>query len=114
TEEFFFRGFLFGALRTHFTWVPAALIGGVVFGVVHAQSGIEAVPPLIALGFAFCMCFEATGSIVPTIALHALNNMVAFGADKDGSWVVGAAVAGAVVAGCLMLPAAGRRPRVAT
>jgi membrane protease YdiL (CAAX protease family) len=109
-EEFFFRGFFYGALRTSFAWFPAALIDGVVFGLVHAPTGIEAVPPLIALGFAFCMCYEATGSIYPTIALHALNNMLAFGVDKDGSWAVGGVVAGAVVAGCILLPRAMTRP----
>jgi uncharacterized protein len=114
TEEFFFRGFFYGALRTRFPFLAAALIDGVVFGLVHAPTGIEAVPPLVALGFAFCMAYEATGSILPTIALHALNNMVAFGADKDGSWAVGAVVAGAVVAACVALPAGGRRPRVAS
>ena len=104
TEEFFFRGFFYGALRTRFTFVVAALIDGVVFGAVHAPTGIEAVPPLIALGFAFCMVYEATGSILPTVALHALNNMVAFGADKQGSWAVGGVVAGAVITACIALP----------
>ena len=113
TEEFFFRGFFFGSLRTRFSFWPAALIDGVVFGVIHAPTGIQAVPPLIALGFAFCLCYEATGSILPTIALHSLNNMVAFGADKDGSWAVGAVVAGAVIAGCIAFPATRRRPDVA-
>jgi uncharacterized protein len=104
TEEFFFRGFFYGSLRTHFTFLPAALIDGIVFGAVHAPTGPAAVPPLIALGFAFCMAYEATGSIFPTIALHALNNMVAFGADKQGSWAVGGAVAGTVIAACVALP----------
>jgi membrane protease YdiL (CAAX protease family) len=111
-EEFFFRGFFYGALRTRFTFLAAALIDGVVFGAVHAPTGIEAVPPLIALGFAFCLAYEATGSILPGIALHALNNMIAFGADKDGSWPVAGAVAGLVLASCVVAPALKPTPRV--
>lgn len=104
-EEFFFRGFLYGSLRTRFSFVPAAVIAGVVFGAVHAQTGIQAVPPLVALGFALCVSFEATGSILPGVCIHALNNMVAFGVDKQGSWAVGAVVAAVVVTACVTVPA---------
>jgi membrane protease YdiL (CAAX protease family) len=110
-EEFFFRGFFYGALRTRFSFLAAAVIDGVVFGAVHAPTGIQAVPPLIVLGFAFCVAYEATGSILPGIVLHALNNMIAFGADKDGSWPVAGAVAGLVIASCVVLPALRAPPR---
>jgi membrane protease YdiL (CAAX protease family) len=104
-EEFFFRGFFYGALRTRFPFLAAALIDGIVFGAVHAPTGIQAVPPLIALGVAFCVAYEATGSILPCIVLHALNNMVAFGVDKDGSWPVAGVVAGALIVACVVVPA---------
>jgi membrane protease YdiL (CAAX protease family) len=103
-EEFFFRGFFYGALRSRFTFLAAALIDGVVFGLVHAPTGIQAVPPLVALGFAFCLAYEATGSILPGVALHSLNNMVALGSDKDGSWLAGGIVAGLVLVLCVTLP----------
>jgi membrane protease YdiL (CAAX protease family) len=103
-EEFFFRGFFYGALRTQFTFLTAALLDGLVFGLVHAPTGIEAVPPLVVLGFAFCVAYEATGSIVPGIVLHSLNNMVAFGADKDGSWAVAGITAVLVVTAAITLP----------
>jgi len=112
-EEFFFRGFFYGALRTRFSFLAAAVIDGVVFGVIHAPTGIQAVPPLIALGIAFCVAYEATGSILPGVILHALNNMVAFGADKDGSWAVGGVVAATLIAACIAVPAMGRAPRAA-
>jgi membrane protease YdiL (CAAX protease family) len=113
-EEFFFRGFFYGALRTRFSFLAAAAIDGLVFGAIHAPTGIQAVPPLIALGFAFCLAYEATGSILPGVVLHALNNMVAFGADKDGSWAVGGVVAGLIVVSCIALPAVTARPRAVT
>jgi membrane protease YdiL (CAAX protease family) len=103
-EEFFFRGFFYGALRTQFPFLLAAVIDGLVFGLVHAPTGIEAVPPLIMLGFAFCVAYERTGSIIPGIVLHSLNNMIAFGADKDGSWAVAAGTTVLVVAACVTLP----------
>jgi uncharacterized protein len=76
-EELCFRGMLFGGLRERLPMVPAALIAGTVFGLLHAFTGISAVPPLIALGFVFCLLYEKTGSIVPGILLHMLNNSVA-------------------------------------
>lgn len=76
-EELCFRGMLFGGLRERLPRVPAAIVAGAVFGLLHAFTGITAVPPLIALGFIFCLLYEETGSIVPGILLHALNNSVA-------------------------------------
>jgi membrane protease YdiL (CAAX protease family) len=107
-EEFFFRGFFYGALRTSMPFMAAAVIDGIVFGGVHATTGIQAVPPLIVLGFAFCVAYEATGSILPGIVLHSLNNMVAFGIDKDGSWAVGAVVASLVFLATVTLPGRSR------
>lgn len=77
-EEFFFRGFFYRALRTSLPVWAAALIDGLLFGVIHFTSGIEAVPVLIVLGVVFCLVFERTGSLYPVIALHAFNNMIAF------------------------------------
>jgi membrane protease YdiL (CAAX protease family) len=76
-EEICFRGFLYGGLREKLPRYLAALIAGVIFGALHALTGITAVPPLIAFGFIFCLLYEKTGSIVPGILLHMLNNSVA-------------------------------------
>lgn len=76
-EELCFRGLLFGGLRERLPKIPAALIAGAVFGVLHAFTGISAVPPLIAFGFIFCLLYEKTGSILPGMLLHLLNNSVA-------------------------------------
>jgi membrane protease YdiL (CAAX protease family) len=76
-EEICFRGMLFGGLRERLPRLPAALIAGTVFGILHAFTGLSAVPPLIAFGFIFCLLYEKTGSIVPGMLLHMLNNSVA-------------------------------------
>jgi membrane protease YdiL (CAAX protease family) len=80
-EEICFRGMLFGGLRERLPRLQAALVAGVVFGILHAFTGLSAVPPLIAFGFVFCLLYEKTGSIVPGILLHMLNNSVALAAQ---------------------------------
>jgi membrane protease YdiL (CAAX protease family) len=77
SEEICFRGMLFGGLRTRLPRLAAALISAVVFGGLHALTGISAVPPLIVFGFVLALLYEKTGSIVPGIVLHMLNNSVA-------------------------------------
>jgi membrane protease YdiL (CAAX protease family) len=77
SEEVCFRGMLFGGLRRGLARIPAALIAGLIFGGLHALTGISAVPPLMVFGFILCLLYEKTGSIVPGILLHMLNNCVA-------------------------------------
>lgn len=77
SEEFCFRGMLFGGLRTRLPRIAAALISAVVFGGLHATTGVSAIPPLIVFGFVLALLYEKTGSIIPGILLHMLNNSVA-------------------------------------
>ena len=107
-EEFFFRGFLYTALRRRLPTLLAALVIGLLFGAVHIPTGPEAAAPLAVLGFTLCLVYERTGSIYPCIALHALQNMIAysFGADAPQ---VGVPVGLAVIAGCILIPTLQRR-----
>jgi membrane protease YdiL (CAAX protease family) len=77
TEEICFRGMLFGGLREKLPRIAAALICGLIFGALHAITGITAVPPLIVFGFLLALLYERTGSIVPGMLLHILNNIIA-------------------------------------
>jgi membrane protease YdiL (CAAX protease family) len=77
SEEVCFRGMLFGGLRQRLPRLAAALVSGLIFGGLHALTGISAVPPLIAFGFILALLYEKTGSIVPGIVLHMLNNSIA-------------------------------------
>ena len=95
-EELFFRGLLFTVLRQRMPLWPAAVIDGVLFGFVHGSLVI--VPVLAALGVMFCYVYERTGSIFPTIALHALNNTIAYGDRTD--WGVALVVGAAMVLAC--------------
>ena len=77
SEEVCFRGMLFGGLREKLPRLGAALLSGLIFGGLHALTGVTAVPPLIVFGFVLALLYEKTGSIVPGIVLHMLNNSVA-------------------------------------
>ncbi len=77
SEEVCFRGMLFGGLRTRMPRIAAALLSGLIFGALHALTGVTAVPPLIFFGFVLALLYERTGSIVPGILLHMLNNSIA-------------------------------------
>jgi CAAX protease family protein len=107
-EEFFFRGFFYRALRSRYSVLVAAGLDGLLFGIIHYDfSGADAlliVPPLALLAFIFCLIYERTGSIYPTIALHALNNAVAFGVTVEDASV-------SLVFGALMLVACATVPR---
>jgi uncharacterized protein len=81
SEEVCFRGMLFGGLRERWPRIAAALLSGLIFGALHAITGISAVPPLIAFGLILALLYEKTGSIVPGILLHMLNNSVALAAQ---------------------------------
>jgi uncharacterized protein len=86
-EEFFFRGYFFGALRNWRGIWPAAVITGLVFGGIHAGSSDPAyLVPLAAFCFALCLLYVRTGSLYPCIGLHCANNSVAFGVSQDWTW----------------------------
>jgi uncharacterized protein len=87
-EEFFFRGYFFGALRKNGFWF-AALLTGLAFGIVHVfGSPVAFIVPLALLGTALCFIREKTGSLYPGIALHCLNNSVAMCSSEHWSWQV--------------------------
>jgi membrane protease YdiL (CAAX protease family) len=90
-EEFFFRGFVFGALRRMRivvagrelgTWV-AAIITGILFGLAHTGSASsQYLIPLGFLGFVLCLVRWRTGSLYPCMALHSVNNSLALGVNQ--------------------------------
>ena len=105
-EEFFFRGFFYRALRSRFRVLTAALIDGVVFGAIHftGSDTLSILPILGVLGFLFCLVYERTGSLFSTIALHAVNNTIAFSVAADGSVAVSLVLGPLMVASCVLVP----------
>jgi len=107
-EEVFFRGFLYGALRSRLGIWAAAGINGALFGVIHFSfESVEAlllVPPLALLGFLFCLVYERTGSLLPVIGMHAFNNTVAYAAQAEGGWQVSVVAGPLVLLACVLAP----------
>ncbi len=80
SEEIFFRGFVFRGMRRALPFVAAAVISAVIFGAFHytGTSSLTVLPQLAVLGLALAWIYERTGSIYPTMAVHAVNNTLAF------------------------------------
>lgn len=86
-EEFLFRGYMFTALRNWRGVWPAAIISGLIFGGIHAGSSpVEFLVPLAVFGVVLCLLYVRTGSLYPSIALHAINNSIAFSVPQDWLW----------------------------
>jgi hypothetical protein len=109
-EEFLFRGFCFQALRPSLGVPGAAVAVGVVFGAVHATStpGVLLVE-LGFLGFVLCLLRWKTGSLLPCIALHAINNSIAYGSLVGWGWQIPPLVVGALGVIALILVPIARR-----
>jgi membrane protease YdiL (CAAX protease family) len=44
--------------------------------------------PLGFFGFALCLLRERTGSLYPCMALHCINNSIAFGSTQNWDWQI--------------------------
>jgi membrane protease YdiL (CAAX protease family) len=103
-EEFFFRGYYFTALRNWKGPWLAAILSGATFGAIHFGSAPpEYVPPLAVLGVALALIYWRTGSLYPCIALHCLNNCLAFGTTQSWDWQIPVSMAGALALIALLL-----------
>jgi membrane protease YdiL (CAAX protease family) len=115
-EEIVFRGYLFAALtRWRGPW-PAAAITGVLFGAAHlAVHPPEALLPIAVLGFALCLVYWFTGSLLPCIGIHAANNAMVVGLELGWTWQVPLGIAGAVIVALLAVApfAQARAPQLA-
>lgn len=103
-EEVVFRGFLFPALsRWRGPWVGAVLTA-LLFGAAHVATYPPQLLPLMVLfGFGACLLLWFTGSLLPCVALHALNNSIVVAVASAWTWQAPLAVGGAVLAAVLLL-----------
>ena len=84
-EELFFRGFCFTALRRWIGVAGGAIATGLIFGLIHAGSAdVVFLVPLGVFGTLLCLLYHRTGSLLPCMVLHALNNSLALGVSQ--SW----------------------------
>lgn len=77
-EEFFFRGYLFHALRRRSTAWRSIVYSAIAFGLFHVvvrdALAIERLLPSTLLGLVLGWVCERTGSVLPGMLLHACNN----------------------------------------
>ena len=88
-EEVLFRGLVFRGLRNWKNLWPAALLTGALFGLIHVGSSpVAFLVPLAIFGVGLCLLYERTGSLYPCIALHSVNNTLAFGVLEGWDWQI--------------------------
>lgn len=75
-EEMFFRGYLFPGLARGMQLWLAVFISAVLFGVAHADLGSFVV--LFVIGIVLAVVRARTDSLWPGVAVHTLNNTIAF------------------------------------
>jgi uncharacterized protein len=75
-EELYFRGFVFGTYRRVHGPIVSYGVTSLVFASLHLN--LPALLPILALSLILCYTYRRTGSIVPSIVGHALNNSAAF------------------------------------
>lgn len=72
TEEMFFRGILYGWLRTRIGIGRALLLSAGLFAALHTDW--FAFAPIFGLGLLFGWVYERTGSLAAPIAIHVFHN----------------------------------------
>ena len=74
-EELAFRGLLFAVLRRKFRFLPAALISASIFAIAHGY-GLVGFISVLWSGVLWAWMYEKTGSLLPGILAHAINNLL--------------------------------------
>lgn len=74
-EELAFRGLLFAMLRRRFEFLPAAMISASFFALAHGYSLIGFFSVFWS-GFLWAWIYERTGSLIPGMVSHAMNNLL--------------------------------------
>jgi membrane protease YdiL (CAAX protease family) len=74
-EELIFRGILFTTLRKKFSFPISMAASGLVFALAHGYGAIAFLTVLWS-GFLWSWAYERTGSVIPGMLAHAVNNGV--------------------------------------
>jgi len=71
-EEILFRGYLYTVIKKRFNMAAAVVVSAFLFAAIHGQP--LALLPIFAIGVALALLYEYTGSLLPCIVLHVVNN----------------------------------------
>ncbi len=72
-EEIIFRGIVYSTLRTKFGFPVSMIVSAGIFAVAHGY-GVVAFLSVFWSGMLWAWMYERTGSVVPGICVHAVNN----------------------------------------
>ena len=75
-EEIVFRGLLFATLRRRLGLAPAAVVSAAIFAVAHGY-GTLGFAAVFWSGLLWAWSYERTGSLLPSMAAHAADNLMA-------------------------------------
>ena len=84
TEEVFFRGFAYQALRKRLSPVSAAVVSSGLFGIAHLGLGL--VIPIALMGMILVAAFRRTGNLWSSIIIHAGFNAVSITGLAASAW----------------------------
>ena len=97
-EELIFRGVIISTLMRQWKdrnlFRQAALVSGIVFGLIHAANIFAGADPLqtlfqvigsVSVGFIFAAVYLRTGSILPCMLYHALHDIIAIACESNVS-----------------------------
>jgi membrane protease YdiL (CAAX protease family) len=74
-EEIFFRGYLFKLFQDKLGDNPAIFLTAILFSAAHFN--IYSFPPILIMGGLMGWARKRSGSIIPSLVLHMVNNMTA-------------------------------------
>jgi membrane protease YdiL (CAAX protease family) len=72
-EETIFRGYLYGVLKRYIGGIGAAVVSAGLFAAMHMN--VAALPALFVLALCLTLAYEATGSLLVNICMHAFFNL---------------------------------------
>ncbi len=81
-EELFFRGFVFGGLRSRLDFPFASAASALAFALIHLMP--VSAPPLFAVGLGTAALYERHRSLLPSLAAHVTYNGIALAASFLG------------------------------
>jgi uncharacterized protein len=78
SEELFFRGFLLKGLSASvLKWYGAVLISAAMWAAIHIQYDLYGIATVLVLGFILGVARIKSGSVILTMLLHSLTNLLA-------------------------------------
>ena len=103
SEEIFFRGFMLTRLREHWGGARAIVVSAACFGVLHVDPNGVHMALAFVMGLYLGFVVERTGSTLPAIVCHVVNNVVYTLQTALGGTLMDRASNAAVAAGCVVL-----------